>query len=425
VQAIGELLEAGRGISVGVMYPGDNTPGGVPLIKVSDLTDNRINTTPAFFISPEKHREHKRTELKGGEVLLTLVGAYLGQSAVVPPELSGWNTARAVGVIPIRPEMDPRWIHLCLRSQTLQHIIWTRCTTTAQPTLNISDVAQLPIPLPPARERQRITSILGSLDDKIELNRRMNETLEAMARAVFRSWFVDFDPVWAKVDGKKPDGLDAATSLLFPDKFEITPVGPVPKGWRVEAFDAVAGFLNGLALQKYPAKEGKPFLPVIKIAQLRAGDVQDADRADVSVPKQYVIGNGDLLFSWSGTLEVVIWCGGNGALNQHLFKVTSDTLPIWFVYQWLLEHLPEFRRIAAAKATTMGHIQRHHLHDAKVVVPPVELLVAASVLMKPLMERIVANTLQSHTLAAIRDALLPKLLSGEISAQPTAHTTKE
>jgi len=258
---------------------------------------------------------------------------------------------------------------------------------------------------------------LKYFDGKIELNRRTNETLEAMARTLFRSWFVDFDPVRAKADGQKPNGMDAATAKLFPDSFEPSALGPIPKGWRVEPLDAIAEFLNGLALQKYPPEAGKPSLPVIKIAQLNAGNTHNADRAGTNVPSQYVVRDGDLLFSWSGSLEVVIWCSGEGALNQHLFKVTSADWPKWFVHQWLLEHLPDFRRTAAAKATTMGHIQRHHLHDAKVVLPPPDVLRVASGIVSPLIERVVANNLESRTLAATRDALLPKLLSGEVSTE--------
>ena len=266
---------------------------------------------------------------------------------------------------------------------------------------------------PPLLEQKRIASILGSLDDKIELNRRMNETLEGMARALFKSWFVDFDPVRAKLDGRQPVGMDAGTAALFPAAFQDSSLGPIPKGWEVRSLDKIADYLNGLALQKFPPGDG-PTLPVIKIAQLRKGDTADADLCGANLPAEYVVQDGDVLFSWSGSLEVELWCGGRGALNQHLFKVTSPEFTKWFYYLWTRYHLDEFRLIAAGKATTMGHIQRGHITAAKVLVPPRPLLDAMTRIVSPLIDRIVANRIQSRTLAALRDTLLPKLLSGEL-----------
>jgi type I restriction enzyme, S subunit len=154
---------------------------------------------------------------------------------------------------------------------------------------------------------------------------------------------------------------------------------------------------------------------VIKIAQLRAGAPIGEERASTDLPPEYVIDDGDVIFSWSGSLIVDVWCGGRGALNQHLFKVTSQEYPKWFYLHWVKEHLPEFQGIAADKATTMGHIRRHHLTDAQVVVPGPELLHALSRLQDPLLARIVANKVENRTLEALRNTLLPALLSGEIT----------
>ena len=177
--------------------------------------------------------------------------------------------------------------------------------------------------------------------------------------------------------------------------------------------DETATYLNGLALQKHPPNDGSS-LPVIKIAQLRAGHPDGADRASADIPPAYVVEDGDVLFSWSGSLEVEIWCGGRGALNQHLFKVTSSRFPKWFYFLWTRHHLADFRGIAAGKATTMGHIQRGHLSAARALVPPPRLVEAMSAHFEPLLEDLIAGRLQSHTLAALRDALLPKIIAGEL-----------
>ncbi|MBP7951159.1 MAG: restriction endonuclease subunit S [Verrucomicrobiales bacterium] len=280
--------------------------------------------------------------------------------------------------------------------------------------VSLRDQRAMRITLPPLPTQRAIAHVLGTLDDLIELNRETNEILEEMARALFKSWFVDYDPVRAKLEGRQPAGMRAETAKLFPDHFQDSQLGQIPLGWEVRSLDKIAHYLNGLALQKYPPGNG-PTLPVIKIAQLRKGDTEGADRCNTKLPPEYVVQDGDVIFSWSGSLEVELWCGGPGALNQHLFKVTSPEFPKWFYYLWTLYHLDEFRLIAADKATTMGHIQRGHLTAAKVLIPPPPLLDAMTCIMSPIINQIIANRTESRTLAALRDTLLPKLLSGELS----------
>lgn len=275
------------------------------------------------------------------------------------------------------------------------------------------DLENIEVAYPPLKEQRAIACILGALDDKIELNRRMNQTLEAMARAIFKSWFVDFDPVRARAAGQPPPGLTPDLAALFPDSFEDSELGKIPKGWRVVGLSEIGTFQNGLALQKFPAGDGES-LPVIKIAQLRKGDTEGADRARADIDSAYVVADGDVLFSWSGSLECVLWTGGPGALNQHLFKVTSDRFPKWFYYLWIHEHLPAFRHIAAGKATTMGHIQRHHLSEAKVTVPLPAILTKADQVIEPLIDAVISRALECCRLETLRDALLPKLISGEL-----------
>jgi type I restriction enzyme S subunit len=254
-----------------------------------------------------------------------------------------------------------------------------------------------------------IAEILSWIDDKIDLNRRMNETLEAMARAIFKDWFVDFGPTRAKAEGR-PSYLAPDIWTLFPDRLDNE---MKPEGWKVEPLDRIASFLNGLALQKYPAKESR-YLPVIKIAELRSASVVNSDKASLDIPENYIVEDGDILFSWSGSLLHRVWTSGRGALNQHLFKVTSDTFPKWFYFHWIGHHMEDFRATAASKATTMGHIQRHHLAQAMTIVPTGQMLKAADGVIAPLFERCIANDLEARTLAQTRDLLLPKLMSGEI-----------
>jgi type I restriction enzyme S subunit len=335
-----------------------------------------------------------------------------------------WISNNAMACPPKKPH-DSRYIHYVLQATDFGEVI----TGSAQPQITTGHLNTKLVTITRDQgEQKRIAEVLGTLDDKIELNRRMNATLEATARALFQSWFVDFDPVRAKLDlpargaqagGRTPSGMDAAIAALFPDAFEESSLGHIPKGWEVRNLDKSAHYLNGLALQKYPPGDG-PTLPVIKIAQLRKGDSIGADRCNTDLPPEYIVQDGDVLFSWSGSLEVELWCGGTGALNQHLFKVTSPEFPKWFYYLWTLYHLDEFRLIAADKATTMGHIQRGHLTAAKVLIPQRPLLDAMSGIISPLIEQLIANRIESRTLANLRDTLLPKLLSGELSLKEAA-----
>lgn len=283
---------------------------------------------------------------------------------------------------------------------------------TTHQTIYFPEVKAFHVCLPPLTEQRSIATILGALDDKIENCRRMNETLEAMAQALFKSWFVDFDPVRASYEGHE-NRLAQPLKNHLPDCFVDSIIGKIPQGWEVVSLDQIARFLNGIALQKHPPVDDRS-LPVIKIAQLRAGNTTGADQANANLPTDYVVNDGDILFSWSGSLECRLWAGGTGALNQHLFKVTSDEVPRWLCYLGIHRHLDEFRQIAAGKATTMGHIQRHHLSDAKLAVPPKQVLRALDQLFAPLIESTWRRAVHARSLADLRDSLLPRLVSGAL-----------
>lgn len=388
---------------------------GVAFIRAADMSDRRILFESASKINDVALSRIRKGVGAGGDVILSHKGT-VGKVAIArldappfvcSPQTTFWRTLN-------EDVIDRRYLYYYMFSNHFRHQIYARKGETDMADyLSLTAQRDLRILLPPIEEQRTIAQIFGTLDDKIELNRRMNETLEAMARAIFKSWFVDYDPVRAKAEGRKPAGMNAEIAKLFPDSFQDSELDKIPKGWKIKSLDEIATYLNGLALQKFPP-DGEDNLPVIKIAQLRAGTANGASLANSKIPPDYVVEDGDILFSWSGSLMVKIWCGGKGALNQHLFKVTSDKYPKWFYYLWTLQHLPEFQHIAAGKATTMGHIKRHHLSDAKVVIPPGPLLKMADFYFAPSIKKIIINGVQSRTLASIRDALLPKLLSGEI-----------
>jgi type I restriction enzyme S subunit len=324
-----------------------------------------------------------------GDLFASLKGAtkdgkMIGSVARVPPSVpSGRITQDTVKLDFPEPDREiSNFIYWMLRTPHYRNYCAGRAMGSAVVALSRDDFLSYPVPAA-TPGRRRLVKLLEALDEKIALNRQISETIETSAQTLFKFSF-----------------LDVAETKL-------------PKGWEVRGLDQIASFLNGLALQKFPPN-GDASLPVIKIAQLRAGHTENADRAGTNLPPQYIIEDGDVLFSWSGSLEVEIWCGGRGALNQHLFKVTSANFPKWFYYLWTRHHLSFFQNTAADKATTMGHIQRHHLHEAKVFVPPSGLMETMNKQFAPLLDKLIASRLESRTLAELRDALLPKLLSGEL-----------
>ena len=388
---------------------------GFPMVRVTDVKYGILNLSSTLLVDDVTYIEFsRRYKPASDDIVITRVGTYGVTARVTETAFClGQNTA---AIVP--KTISSRYLYAVLNSEFVRRQIEASVVGSTQKTLSLKHIKALAIPRLGQKEEAEIAETIGALDDRVTLLRETNATLEAIAQALFKSWFVDFDPVRAKLEGRTPEGMEEATAALFPDGFEASELGLVPRGWRVKPLDEVANFLNGLALQKFPPMDDA-WLPVIKIAQLRKGDTVGADRAGRNLKPVYVIQNGDVLFSWSGSLEVEVWCGGEGALNQHLFKVTSDKYPKWFYYLWTKHHLDHFRQIAASKATTMGHIQRAHLSQAKVVVPPDVFVSAVGECFGPLLDRWIATALQAQTLATLRDTLLPRLISGQLRLPET------
>lgn len=386
---------------------------GYPYVAIPQLRDGRLELGDARLISPEDFIEWTRKARPQADDVVLSRRCNPGVTAFVPPDV---QFALGQNLVLLRADpqkMHPPFLRWLVRSaHWWEQVERFRNVGAVFDSLKCADVPNFRLPIPPVDQQRRIASALQALDDKIDLNRRMNETLEATARAIFKSWFVDFDPS-RETANKDHMRVPVAIREWFSSDLDATAAGDIPAGWRLRPLDSVATFLNGLALQRFPAVD-ELGLPVVKIRELNQGHTFGADRASSRIPAAYVVGDGDVLFSWSGSLVAKLWTGGRGALNQHLFKVTSSEFPKWFCFHWLLEHLGDFQAIAAGKATTMGHIQRHHLTEALVPVPPEPLLKIASSFMEPLLDRQIINGVQSRTLAMLRDVAMTKLLSGEI-----------
>lgn len=267
---------------------------------------------------------------------------------------------------------------------------------TAVPSLTVALLNELELDIPSIKFQKKITRILSYLDNKIENNNAIISNLEEQAQAIFKSWFIDFEPF--------QDG-----------EFVDSELGKIPKGWEVRSLYDIADFKNGLAMQKYRPDSKDDSLPVLKIKELRANSTdKNSDRCIRNIQKDVLVIDGDVIFSWSGSLLVELWTGGKAGLNQHLFKVTSNEFNKWFYFCWTKFFLERFQVIARDRATTMGHIKISHLKESKVLIPNKKILNRMDLMMNPIIQMIINLGIQNRKIGTIRDTLLPKLMSGEI-----------
>ena len=391
-----EIIDGDRGKN----YPKNNelTNSGYCLfLSAANVTKNGLQFSNNSFITKEKDALLRKGKLMPQDIVLTTRGT-VGNVGFYSDDVPYPNMRINSGMVIIRPgeDFDTMFLYQYLRSCYFRAQITQFQSGSAQPQLPISTLQKMKVIKPDIAAQRRIASILSSLDRKIELNNKINADLEEMAQAIFKNWFVDFEP-------------------FKNGKFVDSELGMIPEGWKVGRLTEIASYMNGLAMQKFPPENNEDSLPVLKIKELGQGFCgTDSDRCSCNIKDECKIHNGDVIFSWSGTLLVDVWCGGDCGLNQHLFKVTSKDYPKWFYYYWTKHHLQEFIHIAKDKAVTMGHIKRGHLEEAMVAIPDNDSMEKAHELFEPILSKMISLRLESSRLSLLRDTLLPRLMSGEI-----------
>ncbi|HFR3766740.1 TPA: restriction endonuclease subunit S [Streptococcus suis] len=276
---------------------------------------------------------------------------------------------------------------------------------SAQPGLSVQTLSEIPIQVPEKSVQDKVFSLLLILDQKIAINNQINEELEAMAKTLYDYWFVQFD--FPDENGKPYKS--SGGKMVYNDQLKRE----IPEGWGVDSLWNIATFYNGLAMQKFrPASETDESLPVIKIREMFSGFSKDTEKASTTIPKEAIIEAGDILFSWSATLEVILWGGEKGALNQHIFKVTSEKYPKSFIYNELRSYLKVFKTIAELRKTTMGHITQDHLKQAMIIVPPNDLIDEIHNRISLILKQQLDLKQQNQELSQLRDWLLPMLMNG-------------
>ncbi|MBA4411565.1 MAG: restriction endonuclease subunit S [Odoribacter sp.] len=280
-----------------------------------------------------------------------------------------------------------------------------------QDNINIEYLTSLKFRIPKKNYQDKVVEVLSCLDSKIELNNRINAELEAMAKTLYDYWFVQFDFPDKNGTPYKASG----GKMVWNEELKRE----IPEGWEVGTLLDIAEYTNGLPCQKF-RPTGNDFLKVIKIREMHGGFSSDTELVRSTIPKKLIIENGDVLFSWSASLEVQIWTGGKGALNQHIFKVTSDKYPKSFYYYQLLNYLQHFKMMAENRKTTMGHITQEHLQQSRIAIPPKELTVELEKIIAPIFKRKMINEIENQQLAELRDWLLPMLMNGQVKVGDSA-----
>ena len=279
-----------------------------------------------------------------------------------------------------------------------------------QDNINIDYLTNLHLMVQSKAYQDKIVELLSSLDQKIALNNQINEELEAMAKTLYDYWFVQFD--FPDENGKPYKS--SGGKMVYNEQLKRE----IPEGWGVDSLWNIATFYNGLAMQKFrPASETAESLPVIKIREMFSGFSKDTEKASIDIPKEAIVESGDILFSWSATLEVIFWGGEKGALNQHIFKVTSEKYPKSFIYNELRSYLKVFKTIAELRKTTMGHITQDHLKQAMIIVPPSDLIDEIDNRISLILKQQLDLKQQNQELTQLRDWLLPMLMNGQVRVE--------
>ena len=408
---LSEIYTMSSGISSSKSQAGQ----GSPFLSFSTVFNNYFIPENLKDLMLTTKEEQERFSIIEGDVFLTRTSETLDELALSSVALNNYPFATFSGFLKrLRPinkiKVYPKFIAFYLRSSYFRKTIINHTTMTLRASFNESMFSYLEVYLPDYDEQVRIGGFLYKLNQKIALNNQINEELEAMAKSLYDYWFVQFD--FPDENGKPYKS--SGGKMVYNDQLKRE----IPEGWGVDSLWNIATFYNGLAMQKFrPASETDESLPVIKIREMFSGFSKDTEKASTAIPKEAIIEAGDILFSWSATLEVILWGGEKGALNQHIFKVTSEKYPKSFIYNELRSYLKVFKTIAELRKTTMGHITQDHLKQAMIIVPPNDLIDEIHNRISPILKQQLDLKQQNQELTQLRDWLLPMLMNGQVKVE--------
>lgn len=386
---------------------------GVPVLNGSNLEGYKLSEKSFNYVSEEKAKTFRKAIAKRGDIVVTHRGT-LGQIAYIPEnsKYERYVISQSQFRVKFNNKIDSKYIVYLFHTEYGQKKLLSFKNHVGVPALAqaTTNFRNLRITLHSLKEQQKIAKVLSTLDSKIELNNRINAELEAMAKTIYDYWFVQFD--FPDKNGKPYKS--AGGKMVWNEELKRE----IPEGWEVKSLYNIAYFINGLACQKFrPEKEDDEYLPVIKIREMNEGISMNTEKVKLKIPEKYMIYDGDILFSWSATLDVKFWTGGKAALNQHIFKIKPKIYPRFFYYYELHNYLKHFKMIAELRKTTMGHITIEHLQTSNISIPPLEIIFSLDKKIKPIHEQIILNHKENQHLSSLRDWLLPMLMNGQVTLE--------
>lgn len=381
---------------------------GIPFLRSLNIKPFKIISDDMKYVSAEFSNSLSKSILHKGDVVIVRTGIP-GTCCVVPAEYDGCNCSDVVIVHPNTELVNPHYLAAYINFWG-QRQIQNNKVGAIQQHFNVHSAEEMLIFLPDITEQEKIAKTIVALNGKIENNFSVCVELEAMAKTLYDYWFTQFD--FPNAVGKPYRSSGGEMEWNEQLKREI------PKGWDIGNLYVIADPINGLACQKHRPKENEKALPVVKIKEMHEGITEETELVSVNIPEKHKIFDGDILFSWSATLEVMYWFGGNAGLNQHIFKV----LPIngfakEYVYHQFSAYVINFVKMAEARKTTMGHITTDHLEQSRIVLPPAKIVQAFSEIVAPIHEKIGQCQKENRELIKLRDWLLPMLMNGQASVE--------
>lgn len=395
-------------ISTGFPFKGEKYSNqGIRVVRGENVTVGSLRWD-SIKCWNQRFEQSEKYSLKDGDVVIGMDGSKVGKNRARVKKVDlPLLLAQRVALIRNNKLSDQNFLYYLIRANSFEEYVERIQTGSSVPHISQKQIEEYPVPFIPVDIQKNISDVLLSLDSKIELNNRINTELEAMAKTLYDYWFVQFDFPDKKGKPYKTSGGKMVWNEEL--KREI----PDLKGWSVGTLLDIADYANGLPCQKF-RPTGNEFLRVIKIREMNEGFSANTELVRPNIPSKSIIENGDVLFSWSASLEVKIWTGGKGALNQHIFKVTSADYPKSFYYYQLLNYLQHFKMMAENRKTTMGHITQEHLQQSRIAIPPKELTTDLEKLIAPIFSKKMNNEIENQKLTELRDWLLPMLMNGQV-----------
>ena len=394
------------------------TKEGFVVLRNQNIKGGRLDlTAPSYTDETHYLGRIRRADPQEGDIVITRE-APMGEVCQIPASLKCCLGQRQVLLRPDPNKVDSRFFLYALQSTYVQQqIAWNEGTGSTVSNLRIPVLEALKVPTPPIKVQRDVALILGSIDDRIALLRETNATLEAIAQALFKSWFVDFDPVRARAEGLEPEGMDATTAALFPDRFDESELGLVPKGWRVRGIDEACELGRGSSPRPIQQFMGGD-VPWIKIADATASDGMFVFETKEMIIKDGVknsvkVQPGDLIMSNSASCGITVFVELDGCIHDGwLYFKNYQFINKNFLFFWLrkiADHL-----VHIADGSVQKNLNIALVSSQKIICPSADVLQAFEIIAGPLLGRVRENCIQARALTQLRDTLLPRLISGQL-----------